>query len=84
MLRRVMHAERYCLYCNELLGKDWARSDQKYCDSSCRASYRYRKLYKPYYDAKYQRLKKQWERSPNGKRAGVAIRNWLKLPEDWR
>ncbi len=79
-----MRSERRCLYCNHVLGQEWARSNQKYCDQSCQASYWYRKKYKTYYDAKYQKLKKQWERSSNGKRAGVPIREWLKLPEDWR
>lgn len=79
-----MHAERYCLYCNQVLGKDWARSNQKYCDTSCRDSYKYRIKYKKFYDERYQRLKREWEKSPNGKRAGVAIRQWLKLPLDWR
>jgi hypothetical protein len=63
---------------------EWARTDQKYCDASCRMSFWYRKRYKKFYDARYQRLKREWARSENGKRAGIPIRVWLKLPKDWR
>lgn len=79
-----MDTERLCLYCNEALSDEWARSDQKYCSESCKMKYWYRAKYKKFYDSRYQKFKRQWERSPNGKRAGVPIRVWLKLPEDWK
>lgn len=79
-----MDTERRCLYCNLILGDEWARKNQKYCNVNCKTSHWYRKKYKTYYDAQYQKKKKAWERSPNGKRAGIAIREWLKLPKDWR
>lgn len=82
--RRDMHAERYCLYCNELLGKDWARPDQKYCDSSCRASFWYRKKYKKFYEDRYKRQKIEWARSSNGKLAGVSLSAWRRLPKEWK
>lgn len=76
--------ERRCKACNAVLGEDWARRDQKYCDSSCKAAYWYRIKYKSFYDDRYKRYKREWERSDNGKRAGIPIREWLKLPKDWR
>jgi hypothetical protein len=44
----------------------------------------YRAKYKKFYDSRYKRFKKQWEKSPSGKRAGIPISEWLKLPKDWR
>ncbi len=79
-----MDTERLCLYCNQALLEEWARIDQKYCSESCKMKFWYRKKYKNFYDARYQKLKRQWERSQVGKRAGVPIREWLKLPPDWR
>lgn len=79
-----MDAERACLYCNLALSDEWARSDQKYCSESCKMKFWYRKRYKRFYDSRYQRLKREWEKSQVGKKAGVPIREWLKLPKDWR
>lgn len=79
-----MDTDRRCLYCNLILGQDWARANQKYCDESCKASFWYRIKYKKFYDDRYKRQKKQWERSPNGKRAGIPIRVWKNLPSDWK
>lgn len=79
-----MRSERHCLACNQLLERDWARSNQKYCDASCQASYWYRIKYKKFYDERYQRQKKEWERSPNGKKAGIKLYEWRKLPKDWQ
>lgn len=79
-----MLTERRCLYCTEVIGLNWARGNRKYCDESCRASFYYQTKYKKGMAEKYQQKKRQWERSPNGKRAGVPIREWIKLPQDWR
>lgn len=75
---------RLCLYCGELIGLNWARGNRKYCNESCRSSFYYYNKYKKGMDERYQIKKRQWERSPNGKKAGVPIREWLKLPVDWR
>lgn len=79
-----MDSEWLCLNCNEVLEDDWAREGQKYCTERCKAAFWYRKKYKKFYDNRYRKFKKEWEKSPNGKRSGIAIREWLKLPKDWR
>lgn len=79
-----MDTERSCLACNQALGDDWARKDQKYCSESCKMMFWYREKYKKFYDDRYKKQKKAWERSPNGKRAGIPIRVWKNLPKDWQ
>lgn len=79
-----MPLDRFCLACGSLLGNDWTRRNQKYCDEKCLASFWYFNKYKKVKAERYQKLKRQWERSESGKRAGVPIRQWLKLPKDWR
>lgn len=74
----------YCGYCETLLDPAWARANQKYCDASCQASYWYRKKYKTFYNERYAREKREWTRSPNGKRAGIKLYEWRKLPKDWK
>lgn len=80
----VSKEPRYCAHCECLLDPVWARANQKYCDESCKAAYWYQKKYKTSYDIRYKKFKKQWEISPSGKRAELPIREWLKLPKDWR
>lgn len=76
--------DRRCLYCNAVLDKNWARGNRKYCDDSCAGSYRYYKNRVSYFQSRYQQEKRRWERSDNGKRAGVPIRVWRSLPKDWQ
>lgn len=79
-----MPPERHCLHCNTLMEKDWASSNKKYCDASCMASFFYRLKYKAFYDERYKRQKREWEKSENGKRAGLKLYQWRKLPKEWR
>lgn len=78
-----MDIESLCLFCHSDMSL-WSRPDQLYCDRDCKSSFWYRKKYKTFYDARYKSLKREWERSPNGKREGIPIRVWLRLPKDWR
>lgn len=73
-----------CPICDEPLDPEWARSNRVYCSQKCKNRANYINHLKPQHQARYARLKKQWERSPNGKRLGVPIRHWLRLPLDWR
>lgn len=79
-----MHTERRCLHCDEVLERDWAAANQKYCDASCRASFHYYDKFKTFYDERYKRQKKEWEISPNGKKAGLKLYEWRKLPKEFR
>lgn len=79
-----MDTERPCLYCGLTLSPEWARKDQKFCNRNCRASFWYYAKYKKHYDERYKQQKREWEQSPSGKRAGVALRVWRRLPKDWR
>lgn len=72
-----------CPVCEEVIDPEWARSNRRYCSQRCKNAANYVKL-KPHHQAIYAKLKKQWERSPNGKREGIPIRQWLQLPKDWR
>lgn len=57
----------------------------KYCTPQCRRRAQYLKMkLKGYWSKRYQKLKKEWERSPNGARANIPIRNWVRLPKDWQ
>jgi hypothetical protein len=80
----MMVTERRCLYCNSPIDLNWARGNRKYCQESCRRSYHYYNKLKKKMADKYQIKKRAWEKSPNGKRAGVSIRQWLRLPKDWQ
>ena len=79
-----MLEEKRCLYCNEVISRTWARGNRKYCTDSCKASFWYYKKYKAFYDERYKRQKREWAASDNGKRAGVSLSEWRKLPRDWR
>lgn len=79
-----MDLDRLCLSCRETLSDEWARSDQKYCNDSCKMKFWYAARYKKFYDSRYKKFKRQWEKSPNGKRAGILISEWLKMPKSWR
>lgn len=79
-----MDTDRRCLACGRVLDPSWARRNKKYCDESCRGSFWYYKKYRDRYQEKYQIQKRIWERSDNGRRAGIPIRVWIKaFPEEW-
>lgn len=76
--------ERLCKWCREPIGA-WARRNRLYCDRECLNAWFYENKYKGFYDDRYQRIKKCWERSDNGKRAGIPIRIWKDaFPEEWK
>jgi len=79
-----MDTEWRCLACGRPFDRDLDRRDKKYCDKSCCDSYKYRIKYRKFYADRYQRQKAEWERSVNGKRAGVPISVWRRLPKDWQ
>lgn len=79
-----MPVDRFCLACGSYLSSDWTRNNQKYCNRKCSDSFWYYKKYKKVKAERYQKLKREWERSETGKRAGVPISQWRKLPKDWR
>lgn len=81
---KLVEQFRLCAFCGLVLDPETNRKDQKYCNASCKAKFWYREKNKKFYDDRYQKFKKEWEKSPNGKRAGISIREWLKLPKDWR
>lgn len=79
-----MRSGKPCLLCGEVMSPEWARPDQKYCDRSCKDAFWYKTKYKAVKAARYQMLKREWERSDNGKRSEVSFSLWLRLPKDWR
>lgn len=72
-----------CPICDEPLDPEWARSNRVYCSQKCKNRAWYLN-HTDHHQRLYAKLKKQWERSPNGKREGIPIRLWLQLPPDWR
>ncbi len=57
----------------------------KYCTPRHMRRAQYLKMKsKGYWDKRYKKLQRQWEKSATGKRAGMPIREWLKIPEDFR
>lgn len=83
--RKRERPPRFCLNpeCQEYMDPEWAEPNQKYCTDKCRNRFWYLHN-KEFHRKLYKQRQKEWARSPTGKRAGVSIRNWLKLPEDFR
>lgn len=74
---------RVCGFCGEILDPEWAYGQRRYCDKRCRNA-NYWSKHKDNGRRKYLEQKRLWERSPVGKRAGLAIRRWINLPETFK
>jgi len=72
-----------CIWCDGPMNTEWAEPNQKFCSRRCRNAEWYVR-HKDYHRKLYAEHQRQWERSQSGRRGGVSIHQWLKLPRDWR
>lgn len=75
--------DKYCKFCGEYLDPEWAVTNQVYCDRKC-CNADYYIHHKKLHQELYREHKREWEKSSTGKKAGVTIYDWIKLPQEFK
>lgn len=74
---------RYCLTCGLFLDPEWAVPDRIYCSTKCLNIFWYDNN-TDYHKKLWKKNKALWTKSPTGKRGGVPMNEWFKMPKDFR